>query len=167
ARTLARARGLHAALAEALTALEARGLAPEARLWARAAELLTTAPAGDAAPRHGAQALILHGFADATGAVADLLGAIARQVESRILLPAPAGVSDAGPSRFGARLRERFEAAAGPPAELAASGESERAELVAAVPEVEAQGVVGTIVAELARGATAERIGTVLREPGS
>ncbi len=167
ARTLARARGLLAALAEALTALEARGLAPEARLWARAAELLTTAPAGDAAPRHGAQALILHGFADATGAVADLLGAIARQVESRILLPAPAGVSDAGPCRFGARLRERFEAAAGPPAELPASGESERAELVAAVPEVEAQGVVGTIVAELARGATAERIGIVLREPGS
>jgi hypothetical protein len=166
ARTLARARALLATLAEALEALEARGLAPEARLWTRAAELVASAPTADAAPQHGSRALFLHGFADATGAVADLLAALARQRETLALLPAPGATSDEAASRFGARLRERFEATAGAPVDLPAAADADLAELVAAVPELEARATVAAVAAELARGVAAERIGIVLREPG-
>ncbi len=167
ARTALRARELFEALAEALRRLDEQGLAPDAHLWARASERISSPGAASGGPLRRARATVLHGFADATGAVADLLAALARQPETRVLLPTPGDVSgDSGLPRFGARLRERFEAAAGPPQLLPATAAAPVVrELVAPTPDLEVRAIAFAVAADLEAGVSAERIAIVLRDP--
>jgi hypothetical protein len=156
--TLERARELVAALAEALDELAHRGLATGSETLPRAATLL----ARRGAELLPARALFVHGFADATGAAGDLLAALARYLDARVLLPAPAD-GDAG---FGARLRERLEGAAGRARPLpAASAPAELAQIAEATPALEARALAAAALEAIGDGVRAEEIGIVLREP--
>ena len=109
------ARSARGAGLETLAALEARGLAPDAELYVRAAERLRRGTArSEIAP-----ACFLHGFSDATGVIADLIEALARAAErdrAARRTGRSRGAGERGPAigwGFGARLRERLDGAIG------------------------------------------------------
>lgn len=147
-------------------ALATAGRAAGAALYRHAAERIESDPAS----LPPAAAILIHGFADATGAVVDLLAALARAGPGALWLdlpPAAHGAArDAAIEPFGRALRERLlqgravEPVRGvAPAELdafSATGES-----------AEAREVARRIRAALAGGALPpERIGVVARDLG-
>lgn len=147
-------------------ALADEGRAGGAALYRHAAERIESEPAS----LPPAAAILIHGFADATGAVVDLLAALARARPGTLWLdlpPAAGGAPrDAGVEPFGRALRERLlrgstvESVRGvPPAEFdafSAIGET-----------AEAHEVARRIRATLAAGGPApERIGVVARDLG-
>jgi len=147
-------------------ALATAGRAAGAALYRHAAERIESDPAS----LPPAAAILIHGFADATGAVVDLLAALARAAPGALWLDLPPTARDtprdAGVEPFGRALRERLlqgrtleavhEVA---PAELdafSATGES-----------AEAREVARRIRAALVGGACPpERIGVVARDLG-
>ena len=101
-RQVARARALLEVARETHDEIETAGLGSTARLLTRAAELLeargeTLLPS---------RAVLLHGYADATGVVTDLLQALQRRFGAWVLLdrpPDPATAGEEGPGRGGVR----------------------------------------------------------------
>lgn len=153
-----RARSLAETLAAALTELAARGLAPDAALYASAAEVVRSRG-------HGSRAVLLHGFADATGVLSDLFEALSRRGDVTALLVASTTAPvEATERTFGNRLRSRFEGVAEEIETLAPSASPPvLAELVASSPENEAGAVVAAARQAIVEGVTEERIGIVVR----
>ena len=149
--------------ARALDALDAEGLGPRTALLQRATDVVRER--GDAAIPTGA--LWIHGFADATGVVADWLEAQMRAFGAHLLAGVPSDPFDAtaSESEFSARFLERMASAASareiasadgiPPASLA---------LVRAPGAVaEVRSVAQRIRELLDAGLAAESIGVVAR----
>ena len=90
----------------AVAELAALGLAVDADLYADAADPLAADP-DRALP---AAAVLIHGFADATGVASDLLTELVRQRPTIAILLEPRGLDGASPAtwRFGRRLTERL-----------------------------------------------------------
>ncbi|MBP1620469.1 MAG: hypothetical protein H6Q02_1236, partial [Acidobacteria bacterium] len=154
--------------AETLAAMAAAGVGTDATLLRRAAALLAADPER-ALP---ARAVIVHGFAEATALTADLLEALVRHRDARVVLdqppdPAQPGRPDPG-AAFTTRLRERLEGVVGrattvpgptgPPGGIALAA--------AAGSFAEARAAAVRIRALLDAGAEPERIGVVARELG-
>jgi len=179
-RQVARARALLEVASQTHREIEGSGLGSTARLLTRAAELLEAR--GEALlPSRG---VLLHGYADATGVVTDLLQALQRRLGAWVLLdrpPDPAetaaavrhrtGVPRAG-GRFGERFVERLSQAATPEPIPAASPEISPA--TALRPEIEvftAHGAEGEVrevaerIAALVDRTRPEGIAVVARDP--
>ena len=158
-----RMRAVARVTARALAALEHEGLAPRTALLQRAAEVVNQHR--DAAIPTGA--LWIHGFADATGVVADWLEALMRAFRARVLASVPPDPFDAGAqeSEFSAPFLERIAGAAGgqeiAPSEGIPPGSLALLRAPGAVAEVRA--VAQRIRALLDAGAAAESIGVVAR----
>lgn len=158
-----RMRAVVRATLRAIAALEREGRAPRAALLQRATEVVRTH--GDAALPTAA--LWVHGFADATGVVADWIEALLRGFDARVLIDVPPDPFEAGAveSEFSKPFVERMERAA-----------SERESAPAAATEpcslalVRAPGAVAEVRAValrirtlLAAGVPHESIGVVAR----
>jgi RecB family exonuclease len=166
---VARARSIVRLAADVSATMRALGVGRSSTLLARAAELLR----GGAGLPLPARAVVVHGFAEATGVASDLIEAALRAWGGTIALDEPADPAD--PSRpdlgvaFTARLRERLEPLAG------RAGRSDEAPGVAATLEMfrapglftEAREVAERIRALLDGGARPEGIGIVARELGT
>jgi superfamily I DNA/RNA helicase len=159
-----RARALLRVAERSARALDAGVANHESRLFVRARECLEADPEAALSAR----AVIVHGFADATGVQADLLEALVRLHDAQVLLeypPDPAGEERAPlGGAFGARFRERLAAAcaevvepeaASPPARLAWVG--------APSPYAEARYVAQRLRELLDAGVCAERMAVVAR----
>ena len=158
-----RTRAVARVTARALAALETEGLGPRTALLQRAKEVVNER--GEAAIPTGA--LWIHGFADATGVVADWLEALLRAFGAHVLVGVPPDPFDAGAqeSEFSARFLERVASAAST-REIARADAIEPASLAllrapGAVAEV--REVAQRIRALLDGGAAAESIGVVAR----
>jgi hypothetical protein len=117
------------------------------------------------------RALLVHGFADATGVQADLIEALLRLRGARVWLdrpPDPAEPDQDDPGvAFGRRFEERLaRAAAGAEAMGEGAGPAELWVLHAPGPQAEARSVAARLRALLDAGAEAERIGVVARHLG-
>lgn len=179
-RQVTRARALVEVAAQTHHEIEDSGLGSTARLLTRAAELLEAR--GEALlPSRG---VLLHGYADATGVVTDLLQALQRRLGAWVLLdrpPDPAeadaavrhriGVPQTG-GRFGERFVERLSQAATP--EPIPVGSSETSAESSLRPEIEvftAQGAEGEVrevaerIAALVYRTRPEGIAVVARDP--
>jgi len=107
-----------------------------------------------------ARAVLVHGFADATGAATELLEAIVRTLPARVHLLRPA----AGSERFGRLLRERLSGAlssVSPPESAAAR--SPVALRTRLDPREEVRAAGHRTLALLTEGVVPERIGVVVR----
>jgi len=147
--------------------LSALGLTVDADLYAEAAELLASQP-DRTLP---ASAICLHGFADATGVATDLLAEVVRQRPTLAVLLEPWELDgeSRGTWRFGRRLSERLQGAAGierldlppSPARLTC--------FTAADPAREMSAAVGRLARllaqETAAGERAEDLAIVVRDP--
>lgn len=108
-----RARAIVRVASRAFTAMEQLGVVRPSTLLRRATELVLA----DAERYLPARAVLVHGFAEATGLASDLLEALARRCAAVVVLDEPPDSAD--PSRpdlgvaFTRRLRERMEGAAG------------------------------------------------------
>lgn len=161
----ARAEALVRVAARTLRALEGIGLSHRSRFFARAAELLE-----ERRELLPAQGVVLHGFADATGAAGALLEALVRQRGALVLLDAPPdpadpGTADAGVA-FSERLRSRL-ALAGARAAASAGVAPAAAEVrlrEAPGAEAEVRAVAASVRGLLDQGVEPERIGVVARE---
>ncbi len=104
-----RARAVARVTASALAAVETEGLGPRTALLQRAKEVVDEL--GEAAIATGA--LWIHGFADATGVVADWLEALLRAFGGHVLAGVPPDPfdADAQESEFSARFLERVASA--------------------------------------------------------
>ncbi len=155
-----RARAVVAVAVQVARALAERGAGGRSELLRRAREAL------ESGTSLVASALVVHGFADATGRAADLLAALARRFPTTVLVDLPPDPDDPSATDLGAsfaeRLIERFEAeprSAGAPREPAAL------ELFRAPgPEAEAREVARRVRDALAAGVRPERIGVVARD---
>jgi hypothetical protein len=160
---IARARAVVRVAARIATRIAA-GLASHRSVpLVRARELLERDPA-----LLPSRALVVHGFADATGVQADLLALLLRLPGARILLDAPPDPTASAPRglpRFGAGFRERLLAAgdrgAGAPADPPARIRLLRAPDRAA----EVRAVAVRLRALLDAGAVPERLAVVARDP--
>lgn len=152
-----RAAALVRAACRSAPLLEQLGISTSARVLERAAARLGRPGAG-----LGARAVLLHGFADATGLVADLLEQLAGLPGSRfvaVLPPDPASPRSVDASaRHGARLRERVKATGEP---TAWTPEATLRCVVADGEELEALEVARRVAALLDAGVVPERIGVV------
>jgi hypothetical protein len=114
-----------------------------------------------------ARAVLIHGFADATGLRAELLETLVRRHGAQVWLDAPPDPADPGRidagARFGARLRERLR---GGETELGAEPVQppRLALLEAARPDAELREVAARVREALDAGVAPERIGIVARE---
>ncbi len=174
---LARARSLLRVAAATRSVQAVTGIARPADALRRASRLLAEAP-DEVLP---ARAVFVHGFADATGAAADLLEALLRHHETRIYLGEPpdpaAGAGDAGDAgeasqhAFSRRLRERLRGAAHAEERIAAGehgGEGPALDFIAAVdPEAEVVAVADRLATLIAEGRAPERLAVVCRELGA
>jgi hypothetical protein len=147
-------------------AMDVAGLGTDAALLCRATALLTADPAR-ALP---ARAVLVHGFAEATGLTADLLEALVRHHGAGVLLdqppdPAERGKTDLGVA-FSARLRERLEGVAGRAVAVSepAQPDAEIELAEAAGSFAEARAAAERIRVLLDSGVEPERIGVVARE---
>ena len=165
AETLARALAVARVARRCLAAMQGSGVGHRALLLCAARAALLRNP--DAALP--ARALLIHGFADATGLRAELIEALARYRHATVLMdeppdPAAPGVTDAG-SRFSERLRTRLHGVAEERvAEAGAATASEVACVEAASPEAEVREVATRVRRALDDGAPPERIGVVARD---
>ncbi|HQN37920.1 MAG TPA: PD-(D/E)XK nuclease family protein [Thermoanaerobaculia bacterium] len=141
-----------ARLAESLT-----GLPPlrDPDLLRRAAELLARHE-GVTPP---CRCLLVHGFADASGAALELLGALARAVPVRAHLVVGPPESE----RFGRLLRERLGGLLGASAPPAAATLSELPLVAHLDPRAEVRETGWALLADLAAGIPPERIGVIAR----
>jgi hypothetical protein len=168
-----RARAVLQVAARLARALDAGAVDHGSRMLVRARERLEADPEA-ALP---ARAVYVHGFADATGAQADLIEALVRLRGARVLIDRPPdpGREEGGPARaaplpdaaFGARFRERVATASGtcvslePPAALPAP----RVERIQAPgPYAEVRAVADRLRRLLDEGAVPERIAVVARD---
>ncbi len=165
AATLARALAVARVAQRCHAALQASGVGHRALLLCAARDALLRDP--DAALP--ARAVLVHGFADATGLRAELIEALARYRHATVLMDAPPdpaapGEADAG-CRFTERLRTRLGGvAAERVAEAAPAPASELAWVEAASPDAEVREVAARVRRALDGGTPPERIGVVARE---
>jgi len=143
--------------------LDSLGRHAGAALYRHAAELLERAP--DALPP--TRALFVHGFADATGAVAELLRSVARRAPATIVFDLPRSAAgsprELGSEPFGAALRERL--AGGRPAALAAPAPEVAYDAFSALGETaEAREIARRIGDALREGVEPEAIAVVARD---
>ncbi len=158
-----RMRAVVRATLRAIAALEREGRAPRAALLQRATEVVRVQ--GDAALPTAA--LWVHGFADATGVVADWIEEVLRRFAARVLVDVPPDPFEAGAaeSEFSQPFVERMERAASA-RESASAGATDPCSLAlvrapGAVAEVRA--VALRIRALLGSGVLPEAIGVVAR----
>ncbi|HEX4954884.1 MAG TPA: PD-(D/E)XK nuclease family protein [Thermoanaerobaculia bacterium] len=159
--TLERARALLRVAADTGEELAALGLGRTGEAYARAASLLRSRP--ELLP---ARAILLHGWADATGLALDLLETlvVARRAEVLLDLPGPRAGGLAFADRLALRLTGR------PASELALEPDGEAAAVSlhpCATPGAEARRAVVAARALLDAGAVPERIALVARDVGS
>ena len=143
--------------------LAALGLAVDADLYADATDLLAADP-DRALP---AAAVLVHGFADATGVATDLLDALVRHRPTTAILVEPRGLDGASPTtwRFGRRLTERLAGIATlEPLEIAPVP-ARLALYCAADPARETRAAVGMLAAQVAGGERPEELAFVTRDP--
>lgn len=146
---------------------EEQGLDLGAHLLRRATDLLKRDP-DRALP---ARAVLIHGFADATGMATDLIEALLRQRNACLYLDQPPDPVDASPSdlgtAFGERFRERLRGSATPEARDAAIAPP-CAPVMFRAPgaHAEVREVARRIRILLDAGAPSERIGVVARDLG-
>jgi hypothetical protein len=177
-RQVARALALLEVARETFHEIETTGLGSTARLLTRAAELLEAR--GEALVP--ARAVLLYGYADATGVVTDLIQALQRRFGAWVLIdrpPDPAAAStDAEPEaaaplrpgRFGQRFEERLGQAASPEP-IPQPTSLRRAEPVPRVEVFTAHGVEGEVrevaqrIAALVDRTRPEGIAVVARDP--
>lgn len=143
--------------------LAERGLGGRSDLLRRAAAVYRQDP-----ERWPARALVVHGFADATGRATDLIEAFVRSGGARVLLDRPPDPEDLTRPDLGwgyaDRLRERLEGHA-PIADVALAADPVQPELVRAPGALaEVQAVAARIQRALDDGVVPERIGVVARD---
>ncbi|HSD79704.1 MAG TPA: hypothetical protein VLB47_03555, partial [Solirubrobacteraceae bacterium] len=160
---VARARALARVAAGVRRELARRGLAPAADLLLEAARRLQDDPAR-ALP---ASAVLVHGFADATGVASDLLEALVRCAGARAVVDTPPDpAAGSTPWRFGRRLIERLRGVAPveepDPADACAPRTIER--FLAADPAREARGAVAWLANDARTRARPERAAIVARD---
>lgn len=166
-----RARALVRATAQAVLEQRRLGLGSVADLYRTARELLLER--GPAALP--ARAILVHGFADATGVATDFLATLLSRAPARIHLdltgPAPGSSAELPDHPFGRNFRERLVGAAAleraadaggveaiPPGTRAFTASSVRAEI---------REVGWRVLELLARGIPAEQVGVVARDLGA
>ncbi len=158
-----RMRAVVRATLRALGALERAGRAPRAALLKRAIEAVRT-QGDDALPT---AALWIHGFADATGVVADWIEALLRRFDAHVVIDVPPDPFEAGAveSEFSLSFVERMERAASEreraPADAHATCQLALVRAPGAFAEVRAVAV--RIRALLDDGVAPESIGVVAR----
>ncbi len=144
--------------------LERLGIDSRASLLARACDALLRDPER-ALPQ---RAVIVHGFADATGVATDLLEALVRVCGARVLLDRPPDPCDPGRPDPGCAFSERFAGRLGSAAALAVLPQPPEAPpapslLRAQGGESELRGIALRVRALLDEGKTPESIGVVAR----
>lgn len=158
-----RARALVRSAARAEAAMRASGLGRASTLLRRAAELVETAE-DEALP---ARAILIHGFADATGVATDLIEALLRRRGAWMVLDHPPKPEGEGAEReFTARFAERLGHSSGvetaPPPPAGSAPRLDAREAVGA--ESESREVATQIRALLDTGELPEGIGVVARD---
>ncbi len=136
------------------------------RVYRRAAEAVLR---GDGPRLHG---VMVHGFAEATGAVSDLLEALLRTYGGALVVDRPrdpfAADRLAGDGKFSERLLLRLQGASSELRDAPASDAPPRPRLIAASrPEAEVEEVAHRVLDLLAQGCPPEEIGVVIRDPQS
>ena len=165
AATLARALAVARVARRCLAEMHSSGVGHRALLLCAAREALLL----DADAALPARAILVHGFADATGLRAELIEALVRYRHAKVLIdeppdPADPGVADAG-RRFTERLRVRLlGVAAERVSEAASAPASEIAWVEAVSPDAEVREVATRVRRALDDGTPPERIGVVARE---
>ncbi len=159
-----RARAVVRVAAKASLALAQEGVARPAGVLRRAGELLRGRPG-----LLGARALLVHGFADVTGAAGDLLETLVRWCGARVVLdvppdPASRARPDAG-AAFAARLRQRLAASAVPAVARGVSPAPRLQAFSAVDADGEAREVARRVRALLDAGCRPEGIAVVARDP--
>ena len=158
-----RAAALCRIAAQSRVELARLGLAVDADLYAGAAECLAADP-DRALP---SAAVLIHGFADATGVATDLLDAIVRHCPATVVLLDPLDFDGTSRCtwRFGRRLAERLGGIAR--VERLETGQvtAELTLYAAADPAREAQAAVGLLAESIAKGACPEELAIVMRDP--
>jgi hypothetical protein len=160
---LDRAAALCRIAAAARGELAALGLAVDADLYASAADCLSIDPER-ALP---AAAVLIHGFADATGVASDLLDLLVRLRPTAVVLLDPWELDGTSRAvwRFGRRLAERFEGFL-PSEHFDAPPDPARLTLYSAAdPARETQAAVGLVAERIAAGERPEEIAIVSRDP--
>lgn len=161
-----RARAVVRVAAKAALALAEEGVARQAGVLRRAAELLRARP-----ELLGTRALLVYGFADATGVAGDLLETLVRWCGARVVLDVPPDPAcrtrpDAG-SAFAARLRQRLGGGAVPAAAREEIPAPRLQAFSAADADGEAREVARRVRALLNGGCRPEGIGVVARDPSA
>ena len=143
-----------------LAALE---LAVDADLYAGAAECLAADP-DLALP---ATAVLIHGFADATGVATDLLDALVRHRRATVVLLEPWDFDGTSRTawRFGRRLAERLGGIVDVERLETEPSPARLTQFAAADPAREARAAVGLLAASIAAGACPEELAIVIRDP--
>jgi hypothetical protein len=114
-----------------------------------------------------ARALVVHGFADATGRASDLLEALIRRLPARVLIDLPPDPVEPERVDLGAAFTDRLRARLGAgPAGTPEPNGPDPALFRAPGAEAEVREVARRVRALLAAGARAERIGIVARDLG-
>lgn len=164
-RTRDRAQALVRVARRVLVACEDGGLMPRSALFRTAREILERE--GPAALP--SSAVFVHGVADATGVVSDLIAALVRVVDARVWLPLPDDPAFPGRPAPGHRFTERLLERIGEPSSPAEGALPEPPRLILQ----RAQGAGAEVRAAAARvrelldaGAVPERIGIVARDLG-
>jgi hypothetical protein len=159
-----RARALVRAAAQVETRLRELGLGRASTLLRRAADLLESG----GGPHPQARAILIHGFADATGVATDLLQALLRRCGAWLILDQPPKPEGGGAERsFSERFAERLALSTGvdtaaPAAEGAGSPRVAAFEAIGA--EAECREVARRVRLLLDGGARAEGIAVVARD---
>lgn len=168
AASLGRARALVRVGVAVSAELEALGIDSRASLLSRAYEALRRAPAR-ALPQ---RAVLVHGFADATGVATDLIEALVRECGAIVLLDRPPDPADPTRPDLGCAFSERFtariaSAAGGVDDAPRGTTPGEIHLLEAAGIAAEVRGVAQRIRSLLDGGVVPERIGVVARGLGA
>lgn len=171
ARTAGRAAGERAAAllhvaARVDQACEEGNLPARYRVYRRAADAVLSG--------HGPRllAVVVHGFAEATGVVTDLLEALLRVYGGSLVLDRPHDPFTsgrlAGDGKFTKRLLERLQGASSSLHDGPGGGTPPRPRLIVAVrPEVEIEEVAHRALDLIAQGGVPEEIGVVMRDPAA
>ena len=163
-----RARALVRVAARTEEEMERRDLGALGSLLRRASDLLETNPA-DIERVLPARAVLIHGFADATGVAADLLQSLLRRRQAVLVLDRPPawqgeGVESAFTERLAARLSPVAQMEEAPPPPLADVAPPRVERFQAAGAGAETREVARRIRALLDAGARPEGVGIVARD---
>jgi RecB family exonuclease len=164
---IARALALVRVAARTEDELRERGLGRVSTLLRRASERIEIDPEG-ALP---ARAVLIHGFADATGVATDLLESLLRRRQALLVLDRPpswrgieAGVESAFTERFAGRLTLSARLEEAPPPPLAAVAPPRIERFQATGGEAEAREIARRVRARLDGGARPEAVAVVARD---